>query len=204
MNSNRNYTAYNANANVTLIGKELGVNSVTFNTINLNADSTLTANDGEKIYNILKGSFFVDPGYNDNGPPFGFASTDYLFQFPIIAEGSSNTTQTQGACLLLKLVISDFSGNNLQTNSEITKSQLYNITAISPYDTTTPPEYQFEIDTTTTDTNDQYNTTSPIDAPFLNMENILEWDNINKRFLFKLSFNENITKHLIRGIYTII
>lgn len=204
MNSNRNYTAYNASANVTLIGKELEVNSVTFNTINLNADSTLTANDGEKIYNVLKGSFFVDPGYNDTGPSFGFASTNYLFQFPIIAEGSSNTTQTQGACLLLKLVISDFSGNNLQTNNEITKSQLYNITAISPYDTTTPPEYQFEIDTTTTDTNDQYNTTSTIDAPFLNMENILEWDNINKRFLFKLSFNENITKHLIRGIYTII
>ena len=204
MNPNRNYTIFNSAGNVTLIGKELGVNNVTFNTINLNADSTQTASDGEKIYNILKGSFFVDPGYNSTGPASGFNSTDYLFQFPIIAEGSNNTTQTQGACLLLKLVISDFSGYDLITTNEITKSQLYNITAISPYNTTEPPEYQFEIDTTTDDINDQYNTTSPIDSPFLNMENILEWDNTNKRFLFRLSFSELIINHLIRGIYTII
>ncbi len=204
MNPNRNYTIFNSTGNVTFIGKELGVNSVTFNTINLNADSTLTANNGEDIYNILKGSFFIDPGYGTSGPSSGYGTTNYLFQFPIIAEGSSNTTQQPGARLLLKLVISDFSGANLVTNNEITKSQLYNITAISPYNTTNPPEYQFEIDTTTVDTNDQYNTASPIDAPFLNMENILEWDNTNKRFLFRLSFNELITNHLIRGIYTII
>lgn len=200
MNINRNYTFYNSETKTSLVGKELGVNNVAFNTINFNGSSDTIDSDGEDSYNVMRGSFFIDP----NNLIYG--STDTLFIFPTLAEEGIGTQQ-RNACLRLKLVISDFSGGNALDNALITKSVIYNIVASSPNNTTNEPFYNFTYDLPTVDTNDQFNTVSSINPPLLEFisanNNFISWDNTNKRFLMRLIFNSNNINHIIRGMYTI-
>lgn len=200
MNINRNYSFYNSSTKTSFVGKELGVNNVAFNTINFNGSSDTINSNGEDSYNVMRGSFFVDP----NNLTYG--STDTLFKFPTLAEEGSGTQQ-RNACLRLKLVISDFSGGDVLDNASITKSVIYNIVASSPNNTTNEPFYNYTFDLPTVDTNDQFNTVSPINPlslEFLSPNNdFITWDNTNKRFLMRLIFNSNNENHIIRGIYTI-
>jgi hypothetical protein len=200
MNINRNYTNYNPFTKTSLVGKELGVNNVAFNTINFNGSSDTIDSDGEDSYNVMRGSFFIDP----NNLLYG--STDTLFIFPTLAEEGIGGQQ-RNACLRLKLVISDFSGGNALDNASITKSVIYNIVASSSNNNTNEPFYSYTYDLPTTDLNDQYNTVSSISPPLLEFvstnNNFISWDNTNKRFLMRLILDSNNENHIIRGIYTI-
>ena len=203
--TSRDYTLYNSNTKTSMIGKELGVKSVAFNIINFGGGDNTTDNDGEDVCNIVKGSFFIDPNQVGGGVS-SYTILSTLFKFPTTMEESLSTTKQANACLRLKLVISDFSGNNLTEQSQITKSALYTIVASSPSNTSNPPYYNYSINTPTTDVNDQFNTVSPIDPPgleFVDSPNFISWDNTNKRFLMRLILNQLNEHHLIRGIYTI-
>lgn len=200
MNSNRNYTTYNNSTKTSLIAKELGVNNAAFNTINFNGSSDTIDSDGEDSYNVMRGSFFIDPNN------LSYAATDTLFIFPTLAEEGSGAQQ-RNACLRLKLVISDFSGDGLLEQTQITKSVIYNIVASSPNNNTGEPFYNFTYDLPTVDTNDQFNTVSTYDPPLLEFvstnNNFISWDNTNKRFLMRILLESSTNRHIIRGMYTI-
>jgi hypothetical protein len=195
----RNYTGYNTNTKVLLIGKELAVNNVAFNTINFDGSSDIIDSTGTRVHNTMRGSFFIDPG------GLSYSTTDTLFLFPTLAEEDSGTQQNN-ACLRLKLVISDFSGDTTEEENAITKSVIYNIIASSPINNTGEPYYDFDYILPTQDTNDQYNTVSGTDPPlleFVSSPNFIGWDNTNKRFLMRILLTASTSKHLIRGMYTI-
>ena len=199
--SNRNYTGYNSDTKILGIGKELAVNNVAFNTINFDGSSDIVTSTGVRVHNTMRGSFFIDPG-----GLVSYGSTSTLFQFPTLAEEDSGTQQ-QNACLRLKLVISDFSGDDVLEQVTISKSVIYNIIASSPINNTGDVYYDFDYILPTQDSNDQFNTVSNNDPPLLQFvssgDDFITWDNTNKRFLMRIILTANTTKHLIRGIYTI-
>ena len=199
----RNYTIYGISTKILGIGKELAVNNVAFNTINFDGSSNNIGATGVRVHNTMRGSFFIDPGGLTN-----YGSTSTLFQFPTLVEEGSGVQQ-QNACLRLKLVISDFSGDTTEEENAISKSVIYNIIASSPANNTGDVYYDFDYILPTADINfsDQFNTVSDIDPPLLEFvssgDDFITWDDTNKRFLMRMLLSSITTKHLIRGIYTI-